>query len=138
MKIKFKVKQSTSLAPAVIIGSIVSKLDEGKYRVNNVTVSSVEFDEEPFKLMWNFEAVKRLDGGRFEISSSNNEALVTFTWYSNLLTPVLMIAALSIFAIYHGDYYAPLFFVTFFTIAIGISLVVKHSTARSMLSEVLE
>jgi hypothetical protein len=138
MKIKFKVKQSTSLAPAVIIGRIVSKLDEGKYRVNDVTVSSVEFDEEPVKLMWNFEAAKRLDGGRFEINSSNNEALITFTWYSNLLTPALIIAALSIFAINHGDYYAPLFFVTFFTIAIGISMLMKHSIARSMLSEILE
>ncbi|WP_184550599.1 hypothetical protein [Mucilaginibacter sp. FT3.2] len=93
MKIKFKVTQSTGLAPAVVISKIVSKPDDSRYRVNNVTLSSVEFDEEPWKLMWNFEAVKRLDGGKFEISSLNNEVLITFTWHSNLLTPALMIAA---------------------------------------------
>jgi hypothetical protein len=107
MKLKFKVSQSTNLHPQIITGKIVSLLDDGKYRVNHVTDSRVEFDENPWKLMWNFEAAKRLDGGKFEISMLNNEVLITFTWYKNLMVTVLILAALSITLIHEGEYYAP-------------------------------
>jgi hypothetical protein len=138
MKLKFKVSQSTNLHPQIITGKIVSLLDDGKYRVNHVTDSRVEFDENPWKLMWNFEAAKRLDGGKFEISMLNNEVLITFTWYKNLMVTVLILAALSITLIHEGEYYAPLFFVAFYIIAISINIVTLRSIAREMLNKIVK
>lgn len=138
MKLKFKISQSTNLDPQIITGKIVSLLDDGKYRVNNVTDSTVEFDDDPWELIWNFEAVKRLDGGKFEISLLNKEALITFTWYKSLLVPAFILAAVSIILIHEGEYYAPLFFLAFYIIAISINIITLRSIASGMLNKIIE
>jgi hypothetical protein len=138
MKISCKTIQSTTLAPHVIIGKIVSALDHRDYRVTNLTSSIVEFDDSPWKLMWRHEAVRRLSGGKFEIAISGNDTLITFSWYRSLWAQVLILAALSIAMISNGEYYAPLFFLTFYVIAITINIVTLRSIARDLLQAIAE
>jgi hypothetical protein len=51
MKIKFKLTQTTHLAPQVLIDKTVSLLEGNDYRVTNLTGGVVEFDDNPWKLM---------------------------------------------------------------------------------------
>ncbi len=133
MKIRFKTTQSTTLAPNVLIGKIVSTLDQRNYRVTNINSNIVEFNDNPWKLMWNHEAVKRFDGGKFEATISGNNTLITFSWYRSLWSQILILAAPSIALISDGDYYVPLYFLAFYLIAITINILMLRGIARDTL-----
>lgn len=138
MKLKFKISQTTDLAPEIIIDRIKAELDQNKYRVLSVTNNSVKFDESPWKLMWNFQAVRRLDGGEFEVSLQDNLTSVTFGYYRSLIAPIIIIIAISIGLIKDGEYYAPLFFLLFYVIALTFNTVTLKGVANEMLCEVMK
>ncbi|SDP60756.1 hypothetical protein SAMN05428975_2049 [Mucilaginibacter sp. OK268] len=138
MKLKFKISQTTNLAPEIIIDRIKGELDQKKYRVLTMTNSSVKFDESPWKLMWNFQAVRRLDGGEFEVSLQDNLTSVTFSYYLSLIAPIIILIAISIGLIKDGEYYAPLFFLLFYVVAVTFQVITLKDVANEMLSEIIK
>jgi hypothetical protein len=137
MKLKFKITQSTSLSPQALTGKIVSRLDDSGYRVINVSTNIVEFNEPMFKLMERTKAMRRLDGGQFEISLSGNQTSVTLNYYVSLTAYILLFIALSAFLIYKGEYYGILFFLVFYSFAIPIQIITQRSAAKDMLNSIL-
>lgn len=138
MKIKLKTSQSTKLSNRTIIDRIISELNNSNYRILNTTNDIVEFDDSPWKLMWNFQAARRFDGGKFEISLRDNLTLVSFTYYRSLIWPVIILIVLSIILIAQGEYHAPLFFLAFYIFAIGINMITLKGIAEDMLTEIIE
>jgi len=138
MKLKGKISRSTNLGPQLIIDRLKKELDDEEYRILAVTDDSLEFDERPWKLMWSFEAVRRFDGGRFEIHNSDNLVVVTFIYYSNLLSTIVAFFFVSIIAFFNADYFAPLFFASFFIIAISIHFLRLKHIAKDMLADIVK
>jgi len=137
MKLAFKVSQSTNLDYNTIKNNALSVLELKKYRLVKITDNSVQFDESPWKLMWNFEAMKRFDAGEFQINVADGQGSVTLSYYVKLTTPLIAVAIISIFPITDGDYYAPLFFLTFFAVSIAINCLILKGIAAEMLNQVL-
>ncbi|MBB6110645.1 hypothetical protein [Mucilaginibacter lappiensis] len=137
MKLKFKISQTTSLAPEIIIDRIKAELDQNKYRVLNITNNSVKFDESPWKLMWNFEAMRRLDGGKFDVNLQDNLTSVTFSYYRSLIGPLIILTVISIGLIRDGEYYAPLGFLLFYVIALTFNAFTLKDVANEMLNDIL-
>jgi hypothetical protein len=137
MKLKYQISQTTDLEPQIIIERIRLKLEYKKYSVVDVTDSSIKFKERPWALMWNFEAVRRLDGGRFEIGVSGNGMSVNLLYYLNILPPLLALTALEFFTISDGVYEGSIFFVSFFFITGIIQTIISKGVAKEMLREIL-
>jgi hypothetical protein len=137
VKLKFKIARSTTFHGWVLVDKILSELNKRDYRILNSTSSVVEFDDSPWKLMSNYKAVQRLDGGKFEISIDDNFKLVTFTYYRSVLWPVIILTILSVSLIAHGQYYAPLYFLAFYLIAITVNVVMLKSKAEEILNEIV-
>ncbi|NHA04652.1 hypothetical protein G7092_12635 [Mucilaginibacter sp. HC2] len=137
MKLKFKISQTTSLAPEIIIDRIKVELDQNKYRVLNITNNSVKFDESPWKLMWNFEAMRRLDGGKFDVNLQDNLTSVTFSYYRSLIAPIIILTVISISLIKDGEYYAPLGFFLFYVITLTFNAFTLKNVANEMLNNIL-
>jgi hypothetical protein len=137
MKLRFKITRSTSLSPPALTGKIVSRLDYGNYRVVNVTAHVVEFNDPPWKLMERTKAMKRLDGGQFEIRVSDTQILIIFNYYVSLTAPIFMFIGLSAFLIYQGEYYGILFFLAFYLVALPIQIIMQRGAANDMLNSIL-
>ena len=88
--------------------------------------------------MWNFQAARRFDGGKFEISLRDNLTSVKFTYYRSMVWPSIMLLVLSIIFITQGEYYAPLFFLAFYIFAIGINMITLKGIAEDMLTAIIE
>jgi len=138
MKLKFKISRATNLNPQIVIDRITKKLDNDNYRILNVTDDTVEFDESPWKIMWNFQAARRLDGGKFEIHESDNLFSITFSYYRSLIAPVVILIAISVGLIIEEQYYAPLFFLAFYVIILGFNMITLRGVAEEMLDEIVK
>ncbi len=136
MKLKYKISQPTNLDGKIIIDTIIAKLEHNKYRILSVGYDSVNFDESPWKLMWNFQAVRRLEGGRFEVDILGKDTSVSLKYYINLLPQLFVIAALTIGLVANGEYYAPIFFFLFYFVAIMIQTVTLKEVATELLTKI--
>lgn len=137
MKIKFKLSQSTSLTAPVVIRRTVSLLEDEEYRVSNLTSNIVEFKGSTWKLRWSHEAAARLDGGKFELSTSGDEVLVTFSYYTSLTAPLLVFIAIAIGLISDGQYNVILFFFLFYLFGVSIQIITQRGTAKDILNSIL-
>lgn len=137
MKIKFRVSQNTTLDPKVINSLILLKLKDKKYDVLEVTDNSVKFYDNPWVLRWNFQQVRRLDGGSFNINVSNNTILVTLHFYLNLFPVLIGVSIPVIGTIVNGAYEGTIFFVVFIIVALFIQTIISKSVARDMLMAIL-
>lgn len=138
LRLTFKISRSTDLPIWPLVDKILAELNKRDLRIINSTSSIVEFNDNPWKLRWNFEAMGRLEGGKFEFSSTDNSILVTFSYYRKLLWPIVIFTALSISLLIHGDYYGPLFFLVFYVIAITVDVAMLKGNAGEMLDEILK
>lgn len=136
MKLKFKIAQSTDLAPQVIVDKIKVKLDKDDYQILNITGDTVEFNDSPWKLMSRSKAFRRLDGGKFEINLKDDSTSVTLSYYLSLIGVILVLAVLSIGLIANGEYYAPIFFLAFYLIGITINIAILKDVANEMLNDI--
>lgn len=135
MKLKFSISQTTRLDPQIINGLILLKLKDEKYTVSDVTRNSVKFYDNPWKLVW--KEIKRLDGGKFEINPIDNSVLVSFNYYLSLILPIIILIIVSTILIIQGQYYAPLFFLSFYTMVLVFYAMILKGVATEMLTEIL-
>jgi len=137
MKMKFHVSQITTLDPKIINGLILLKLRDRKYDVLEATDNGVKFYDNPWVLRWNFQQVRRLDGGIFKIDTSNNCTSVILNYHLSLWQPLIAVSIPVIGAIIEGAYEGTIFFVIFLTIALFIQTIISKSVARDMLMAIL-
>ena len=88
-------------------------------------------------LRWNFQQVRRLDGGSFNINISNNAILVTLHFYLNLFPALIGVSIPVIGTIIEGAYEGTIFFVIFIIVALFIQTIISKSVARDMLMAIL-
>jgi len=136
LKLNFHISRKSNLETPIIIYRVLSKLNDQNYFIDTVTDNRVIFDDEPWKLIWNFQSVRRLDGGEFEINTSANGTITSFNYHLNILSPLLMLAALTVFFLIQGMYEGILFFCAFYLIAIAAHIITLKSVARRMLEEI--
>lgn len=137
IKIKFRVSQATNLDLKIINGLILFKLKDKKYDVLEVTDNSVKFYDNPWVLRWNFQQVRRLDGGTFETTVSDNGILVSLYFYLNLFPGLIGVSIPVIGTIIEGAYEGTIFFIIFIIVALFIQTIISKSVARDILKEIL-
>lgn len=137
IKLWFRVSRCTVLEPAQIIKNILLLLDERRYNVIGATDDSITFKERPWVLMWNFQAVRRLDGGYFKIDLIDKEQPVTLNYYFNVFPFVIAFAAMEILTVCNGFYDGTLFFAIGFPVICVIHGFVIKGIAKEMLREIL-
>jgi hypothetical protein len=140
MKLRFKISRLTNLDSQIVINRITNELEEKKYRVQNTTNHTVEFDDKhnPWEIMWNFQAAKRFDGGKFEVNFSTGLVTIIFSYYRSLISPIIILIILTIILIKDGEYYAPLFFLAFYIVAISINMITIRTVANELIDKILE
>jgi hypothetical protein len=136
-KVWLRVSQSTTLEPAAIIKNTLQLLDSRNYNIVDESDNMIAFKERPWVLMWNFQAVRRLDGGYFRIGIVDKEQSVTLNYYFNILPFVIAFTAMEIFTISDGLYDGTLFFAIGFPIICGIQILFSKGVARGVLREIL-
>ncbi|MFI5138092.1 MAG: hypothetical protein ACHQIM_09705 [Sphingobacteriales bacterium] len=136
-KIKYHASKSTDLEPSVIIEKILAKLNTKKYRITNVTNNEVTFDDWRVLFVSRVKALRRLDGGKFEISTSDNGTMVNFSYHLNFLPLLLVIGALMASLAYDGDYGGVIFFGVFYAIAGFVQNIATKDAGKAMLSVIL-
>ncbi|MDB5132344.1 MAG: hypothetical protein JWR02_2093 [Mucilaginibacter sp.] len=109
-KLTFQTSQITSFATPIVVGRILTKLQNKKYQICSTTDNSITFRWNPFRLLWNFQAPYVLDGGVVEITKLEKETIVVLNYYINTLYSLLVFTALITGIIIQGDYIAILFF----------------------------
>jgi len=137
MKLKYKIAQSTDLDTQTLIKKMISKLEDDKYRILSVRENGLTFYDDPWKLMWNFEAARRMNGGSFEIETKDGVQTATFSIYLSLIVPICILLVLSTILISERQYDAPLFFLAFYIVGVTIQMITIRSIAREMLNDVI-
>jgi hypothetical protein len=137
LKIEYHISKTTSLPTQAIIERIRFQLNEKEYRLMGETNQSVRFDINQWALRWNYKPT-RLDGGEFEISTADNCTTVSLSYYSDLLTPLIMYIAMIAFLLINKAYEGILFFGAFYLITGIIHLVTSKIKAKELLNDILD
>jgi len=137
MKLKFKISEPTDIESEIIIKRVVTILEHKKYDLTNITSDVVEFYESPWKLMWNFEAVNRFSGGKFEICSIGGVKSVKFTYYLSVSTLIIALIIISFIIIKQRDLNGALFVLAFYTMGVTINAFTLRASAHRTLKGVL-
>ena len=137
MRLKFHVTQTINVEPSVLIDRILLKLKLVKYEIEEVNDNCVLFNDNPWILRWRHEAIKRLDGGKFEINISQDITSVTLHYYLKLLPWLLSLVFMEFITISNRAYEGALFFAIGFPVLMIIQLITARGIAKRMLGEIL-
>ncbi len=137
LKLTFKISRSTDFPIWTLVDKILRELNKRDYNILNSTSNIIEFENSPWKLISRSKSMGRLDRGKFEFSSDDSSILVTFSYYRNILWPVLFFTAMSIFLIINGEYFGPLFPLAFYVIAITIDVAMLKGNADEILNKII-
>lgn len=136
LKIKFHVSGETQMSNTAVFDRITDVLEYKKYRILSKTLDTLTFDDNIWRLRWNFEPI-HVDGGIFEVRPSIGGQSVSLKYYFNLLYPIIYIAFFLIILISNKFYDGLWFFGAFYSIAISISILRVRSKGRELLRDVL-
>jgi hypothetical protein len=136
LKLNFHISQETNLSNSVIFDRIITELKNKKYRVLSVTLDTVTFDDNPWRLRWNFDPAQ-VDGGVFEVHAFDDKQIVSLNYYFDFLSVLGIIILMVIGAISEKFYEAIIFIISFYTITCIIELLRQKSKARALLTHIL-
>jgi hypothetical protein len=108
MNLMYHISQTTNLTQEALIGIILLKIKQEKYRGISVTHNSVTFDARYSGLIGNWEYINRLDSGTFEIVTNNDCNIINLEYCPIPLSEYLWV---------------------FFLVGCGIVLSIVNSTA---------
>ena len=138
MKLKFHISSKSNLEPPVIIDRIMSGLKQKDYVAKIATSNKVTFTDDPWQALWNFDAVRRLDGGTFMINiSDNNTTIISLEYYRTIIIQLVIFAAIIVFLLFYGSNMMVLLGILFYLVAIGIQGLVLTMIARNLLEDIL-
>jgi len=138
-KLKYHISQTTHLETPIVIDNIRSQLNEKNYHILHATRNSVTFNDRHSGVMWNLQALGRLNSGKFEIIDDGHYTIVIFDYHPFALyeLPLAAVVALafSIFALTNINY-----FVSVITTGFLIQMIIRNynlkAAAKKMLNEV--
>src|SRR5256885_529843 len=104
MKLKYHVSRNTILSPNILIDRIILVLKEQEYTIKNRTDNSVSFEDDNWQIRSKLKIFKKVDAGKFEIISSANGQLITFTYYLSFLPEIIITAIIAIMGIIQDFY----------------------------------
>lgn len=136
-KISFQTSQTTDLPNELIVFNIRSKLRAEGYEILTLPDKSLSFKFPPFKFVWNFEAPYILDGGVFKISQTEQGTMVTLSYFVNMLYSLLVFIFLTTVVIIDGEYWAILFFGTFFFAASIFQYFTSKNVGKKLLTSIV-
>src|SRR3569832_1000230 len=137
MKLKLHISSKSHLEPPAIIDRIMSGLKQKDYVAKIATSNRVTFTDDPWQALWNFDAVRRLDGGTFTISISDNSTIIGLEYYRIIIIQLVIFAAIIVFLLFYGSNLMVLLGILFYLVAIGIQGVVLTMIARYLLEDIL-
>ena len=112
MKLKYKIAKTTQLSSETIISRILSKVEEKKYGLVDVTKSSVSFDDNRCLIVGNWEYASRLHSGKFEVVDNDKSNIVVFEYYPipvfEFIWVGILVLGFNIFAISNSTIYRPI------------------------------
>jgi hypothetical protein len=135
-KLNSQISQTTTLETNAIIENIRFQLNEKDYRLIDVTDKSVTFDINQWALRWNFKP-ERLDGGKFKISTSDNYTTVILSYYNDMLTPLIVFAALIVDLLIDSNYDIIIFFAAFYFVSGIIKIIISKIKSKQLLNDIL-
>ena len=80
MKLKYKISKTSDQSTATLIKRILALIDEKKYCVVDITQNSISFDDNRRLFVGNWEYVRRVNRGRFEILEIDGIRVVVFEY----------------------------------------------------------
>jgi hypothetical protein len=136
-KIRFETSQTTDLATEMVIFNIRSKLREEGYEILTLPDKSLSFKFPPFKFVWSHQAPYILSGGVFEVRATTEGTIVTLDYFINMLSQLLIFTFLVTAIIIDGEYWAILFFGTFFFVASIFQYFTTKNVGKKLLNSIL-
>ncbi|MDB4922107.1 MAG: hypothetical protein JWQ54_4090 [Mucilaginibacter sp.] len=136
-RLNYHVSEKTILEPGVILQNIQLHLNYKKYDIISAADNIVKFKTNPWELRWRHSPTK-LDGGEFELNTSNDCTTITLNYYDNILLTLLLVVGMMISLISEGDYEPIPFFIAFFLITGLIHIITLKSKARELLKNILK
>ncbi|MEE1946641.1 hypothetical protein VRU48_16060 [Pedobacter sp. KR3-3] len=137
LKFKFEASQVTGLTASELVKNIVAILAKENYEIEDQTNRSIVFSQEPFGLVWNFEAPYLLDGGQFEFKELGAETTVVLTYFVSMAYSLLVFMAVMIFVVATGFYWGLLLFGAFFLFAGARQFFITKTVGKELLAKVL-
>jgi len=135
MKIRYKkIIRSTSQDVEVLIYNILVALNKPGYRITKQTENSIEFKDIFWRADWNFNAMKCIDGGKFEMDSKSKT--IRFSFY---LSPYIDIFwnLFSLTLVVIQEDFQFLYFNLFFVIMFVVRFLSNRSLAYEMMEQVV-
>jgi len=137
MKLNFRVSQTTNLESRIVIGLILLKLKDEKYRVTKVTNDAVAFDDYSWKITSNIKAFSRLGSGVFEIKPSDEGNVVELRYHIWIIAPLVIITIAVVVGIVDNVYGFSIIAFLLFSIQELVRIGVLKETSNTMLKEIL-
>jgi hypothetical protein len=135
--LKYHVSRSTDLEPAIIIEKIILKLNAEKYRITSMTKNSVTFDNWKVQNWLGRKVFRIMDGGEFEINTSDNGVVVSFNYHLNTFPYLFILCGVIVISICQNNYDGIGFLLAFLIIAGVIQNMFTKYAGKEMLSVIL-
>jgi len=137
-KLKFQTSQITNCTSPITISKILTKLQNKKYEICEITDTNITFKWSTFRLVSNSNALYILDGGEFEISKSEEGTIVILSYFINTWYYLIIIIAFITFLVIQGAYFGILFFGIFFLMAAGFQYTITKNAGEELLTDMLD
>jgi hypothetical protein len=136
MKLKLHTSRKTNLGPPVIINRIFVALKNRGYVAKITPDNTIIFTNNSWQAFLNFGAVRRLDGGKFSISISDNTTIVSFEYYRTIIIQLVVFAVTAVFLIFYSYDLIVLILMLCYLVAIGIQAVALSLIANNILYDI--
>ena len=137
MKLKYKITKTTDQSTTALIKRILTLIDEKKYGVVDVTKNSVSFDDKLRLFVGNWEDIRRVNSGRFEIIEIDYIRVVVFEYLPiavfEYIWVGILVAAIEIVSFRYNAYAA-----SFFVLPFLGQLIFKHYNLQRKANEMLD
>lgn len=96
MRVNFKITETTTLNPIVLMERTRSLVIEKKYIIESNSEHIILFKYNPWRFGSTAEIFRNVDGGKFEIVNTSGQSSLEFTYYVSILIDVMIISLLTV------------------------------------------
>jgi len=102
MILEYKISKSTSFSSEEIINKILLIIEKRNYGIVEITKKSVSFNAHTGGFIGNWEHVRRMKKGKFEIINNGNSNIVLFEYLPIPVSEYIWVAIISSFPVGFG------------------------------------
>jgi len=133
MKIKYIISIESKLEQNILMGRIISKLEDEYYIIVDKSIDTVLFKDDSWQIRPQNKIFSKIDKGKFEVSALDYGKLITITYYVSFLPEVVTTTILVVISIVVQNY-----FVILISLPLLIQLLVRISTLKSVINQMLK